>query len=183
MGMLLKLWRTYWTPCIPECPNNFQILQTSVLRKVEAVSCFICNIRRVPRVQPTTCYGSQFIYFCKTLYMFQTGFRPSSEAQNCTYSVTYLSDRYCYLLLAWPGWNSFISLNRSKWSRYVVLIKWNQSTKFPCQSVQMSRHALTLCQCASPLSCLCRSEFDVPYDRSKLRGWSYTHSECWSLYC
>ena len=27
-------------------------------------------------------------------------FRPSSEAQNCTYSVRYLSDRYCYLLLA-----------------------------------------------------------------------------------
>ena len=28
-------------------------------------------------------------------------FRPSSEAQNCTYSVRYLSHRYCYLLLAW----------------------------------------------------------------------------------
>jgi len=25
---------------------------------------------------------------------------PSSEAQNCTYSVRYLSDQYCYLLLA-----------------------------------------------------------------------------------
>jgi len=23
-------------------------------------------------------------------------FRPSSGAQNCTYSVRYLSDRYCY---------------------------------------------------------------------------------------
>jgi len=32
--------------------------------------------------------------------MVQTVFRPSSEAQNCTYSVRYLSDRYCYLLLA-----------------------------------------------------------------------------------
>ena len=40
----------------------------------------------------------KFIYFCKTLYMFQTGF-PSIRAQNCTYSVRYLSDRYCYLLL------------------------------------------------------------------------------------
>ena len=29
--------------------------------------------------------------------------RPSSGAQNCTYSVRYLSDRYCYLLLACPG--------------------------------------------------------------------------------
>ena len=27
-------------------------------------------------------------------------FRPSSGAQNCTYSVRYWSDRYCYLLLA-----------------------------------------------------------------------------------
>jgi len=43
------------------------------------------------------------IYFCKTLYMFQTGFPSSSAAQNCTYSVRYLSDHYCYLLLAWPG--------------------------------------------------------------------------------
>jgi len=32
--------------------------------------------------------------------MFQTVFRPSSGAQNCTYSVRYFSDRYCYLLLA-----------------------------------------------------------------------------------
>ena len=32
------------------------------------------------------------VYFCKILYMFQTGFfRPSSGAQNCTYSVRYLS--------------------------------------------------------------------------------------------
>jgi hypothetical protein len=34
---------------------------------------------------------------------FRRSFLPSSGAQNCTYSVRYLSDRYCYLLLAWPG--------------------------------------------------------------------------------
>jgi len=34
---------------------------------------------------------------------FRRVFRPSSGAQNCTYSVRYLSDLYCYLLLAWPG--------------------------------------------------------------------------------
>ena len=34
---------------------------------------------------------------------FRRFFRPSSGAQNCTYSVRYLSDRYCYLLLTWPG--------------------------------------------------------------------------------
>jgi len=31
---------------------------------------------------------------------FRWFFRPSSGAQNCTYSVRYLSDQYCYLLLA-----------------------------------------------------------------------------------
>ena len=31
---------------------------------------------------------------------FRRVFRPSSGAQNCTYGVRYLSDRYCYLLLA-----------------------------------------------------------------------------------
>jgi len=32
---------------------------------------------------------------------FRQVFRPSSGAQNCTYSVRHLSDQYCYLLLAW----------------------------------------------------------------------------------
>jgi len=32
---------------------------------------------------------------------FRRFFRPSPGAQNFTYSVRYLSDRYCYLLLAW----------------------------------------------------------------------------------
>ena len=31
---------------------------------------------------------------------FRRFLRPSSGAQNCTYSVRYLSDHYCYLLLA-----------------------------------------------------------------------------------
>ena len=32
---------------------------------------------------------------------FRRVFHPSSGAQNCTYSIRYLSDQYCYLLLAW----------------------------------------------------------------------------------
>jgi len=36
---------------------------------------------------------------------FRRFFRPSSGAQNCIYSVRHLSDQYCYLLLAWTGWN------------------------------------------------------------------------------
>ena len=31
---------------------------------------------------------------------FRRFYRPSSGAQNCTYSIRHLSDRYCYLLLA-----------------------------------------------------------------------------------
>jgi len=34
---------------------------------------------------------------------FRRFFLPSSGAQNCTYSVRYLSNQYCYLLLACPG--------------------------------------------------------------------------------
>jgi len=44
---------------------------------------------------------------------FRRFFRPSSGAQNCTYSVRYLSDRYCYLRLAWPGWNCSIGLTNT----------------------------------------------------------------------
>ena len=32
------------------------------------------DTQRLRRVQPTKCDVSQFIYFCKMLYMFQTGF-------------------------------------------------------------------------------------------------------------
>ena len=34
---------------------------------------------------------------------FRRFLRPSSGGQNCTYSVRYMSDQYCYLLLALPG--------------------------------------------------------------------------------
>jgi len=34
---------------------------------------------------------------------FRRVFRPLSGPQNCTYSVRYLSEQYCYLLLAWPS--------------------------------------------------------------------------------
>ena len=44
---------------------------------------------------------------------FRRFFRPSSGAQNCTYSVRYLSDRYCYLPLALMFHNLFISVRRS----------------------------------------------------------------------
>ena len=39
--------------------------------------------------------------------------RPSSGAQNCTYSVRYLSDQYCYVLLAWLAAGSSIGLTNT----------------------------------------------------------------------
>ena len=46
---------------------------------------------------------SNFFISVRSSTCFRRFFRPSSGAQNCTYSVRYLSDRYCYLLLAWPA--------------------------------------------------------------------------------
>jgi len=34
------------------------------------------------------------VYFCKTLYMFQTGFLSIIRSSNCTYSVRYRSDKH-----------------------------------------------------------------------------------------
>jgi len=51
-------------------------------------------------VQPTRCNVSQFISVRRST-CFRRFFRPSSGAQNCTYSIRYWSDQYCYLLLAW----------------------------------------------------------------------------------
>ena len=44
---------------------------------------------------------------------FRRVFRPSWAAQNCTYSVRYLSDRYCYLLLAWLATGNSIGLTNA----------------------------------------------------------------------
>ena len=61
----------------------------------------------VLRVQPTRCNVALFIYLFISLRRytcFRRFFRPSSGAQNCTYSVKYLSDRYCYLTLYVQFW-------------------------------------------------------------------------------
>ena len=52
--------------------------------------------------QQDATFHSLFIFVRRSTY-FRRVFHPSSGAQNCTYSVRYLSDRYCYLLLDWPG--------------------------------------------------------------------------------
>jgi len=50
------------------------------------------------------CYTVYFIW--KLLYMFLVV--PSSiikSANNCIYSIWYLSHHYCYLSLLWKSWN------------------------------------------------------------------------------
>jgi len=47
-------------------------------------------------------------YIWKLLYMFRVVPPPIiRSAYNCTYSIWYLSPRYCYLPLSWKSWNRF----------------------------------------------------------------------------
>jgi hypothetical protein len=49
------------------------------------------------------------VYFTwKLLYMFRVLLPPIiKSANNCIYSIWYLSHRYCYLPLSWKRWNWF----------------------------------------------------------------------------
>jgi hypothetical protein len=47
-------------------------------------------------------------FFWKLLYMFRVVPSPIiRSANNCIYSICYLSHRYCYLSLSWKSWNWF----------------------------------------------------------------------------
>ena len=49
------------------------------------------------------------VYFIwKLLYIFRVVLSPIiRSANNCIYSIWYLSHRYCYLPLSWKSWNRF----------------------------------------------------------------------------
>ena len=58
---------------------------------------FCSEWKYICRVQPTRRNVSQFIYLfipVRRSTCFRRGFRPSSGAQNCTYSVRYWFDKY-----------------------------------------------------------------------------------------
>ena len=61
----------------------------------------IVNILAVYNQQDAT-FHNLFISVRRSTYFIRV-FRPPSGAQNCTYSVRYLSDRYCCLLLFHPS--------------------------------------------------------------------------------
>jgi hypothetical protein len=47
-------------------------------------------------------------FIWKLLYMFRVVLSPIiRSANNCIYSIWYLSHRYCYLPLSWKSWNRF----------------------------------------------------------------------------
>ena len=47
-------------------------------------------------------------FIWKLLYTFQVVLSPIiMSANNCIYSIWYLSHRYCYLPLSWKSWNWF----------------------------------------------------------------------------
>jgi hypothetical protein len=59
-------------------------------------------------IYPKRCNVKQFIYIWKLLYMFRVVPPPIIRSTNsCTYSIWYLSHRYCYLPLSWKSWNWF----------------------------------------------------------------------------
>ena len=59
-------------------------------------------------IYPTRCNVTQFIYIWKLLYMFRVVPPPIiRSANNCIYSIWYLSHRYCYLPISWKIWNWF----------------------------------------------------------------------------
>jgi hypothetical protein len=52
--------------------------------------------------------GIRFFLIWKLLYMFLVVPPPIiRSANNCIYSIWYLSHRYCYLPLSWKSWNRF----------------------------------------------------------------------------
>jgi hypothetical protein len=60
---------------------------------VQTVTCY-------SNIYPTRCNVTQFIFFRKLLYMFRVVPPPIiRSANNCIYSIWYLSHRYCYLPL------------------------------------------------------------------------------------
>ena len=66
---------------LPRFPNTELVYSQRITNKTQRFTIYLfISVRR------STC--------------FRRGFRPSSGAQNCTYSVRYLSDQCCYLLLA-----------------------------------------------------------------------------------
>jgi hypothetical protein len=66
-----------------------------------------CIVSIFQYIYPTRCSVTQFIYIWKLL-LFRVVLPPIIRSSyTCTYSIWYLSHRYCYLPLSWKSWNRF----------------------------------------------------------------------------
>ena len=64
------------------------VVDRNVVMRSMTVSSKCHNTVRVRRVQPTRCDVSQFIYFCKTLHMFQTGFSAHHQELKTAHTAS-----------------------------------------------------------------------------------------------
>jgi hypothetical protein len=84
-----------------------------LLRDLTFMGPCIVSIFQYSNIYPTRCNVIQFIYILKLLYMFRVVLRPINRSSyKCTYSIWYLSHRYCYLLLAWKHVEQFPDINK-----------------------------------------------------------------------
>jgi len=103
-GYLIKM---FYTPLISLCllhdpPTLFgheKVHETILHVKLTLICPCIANTFSEYNQQDATFLNVFISVRCSKC--FRRFFRPSSGALNCTYNVRYLSDHYCYLLLAW----------------------------------------------------------------------------------
>jgi len=88
LNLLIKKFIFFWNGMVLHLTHITQYLNRSVK------SC-----RTAEYNQQDATFHNLFISIRSSTY-FRGFFRQSPGAQNCTYSVRYLSDQYCYLLLA-----------------------------------------------------------------------------------
>jgi len=102
---------TYRTTHLPtQKHGSFIVHGHEMLRTLNIYKCNIYESvhRKYITTYPTRCNVTQFIYIWKLPYMFRV-VPPSiiRSANNCIYSICYLSHCFCYLPLSWKSWNWF----------------------------------------------------------------------------
>jgi len=92
--------------------KNFVHLSVSTTRSVNLFSLILLvlvTFIKYFNIYPTRCKVTQFIFIWKLLYIFRVVVPPPilRSANNCIYSIWYLSHRNCCLPLSWKSWNWF----------------------------------------------------------------------------
>jgi len=84
----------------------FQVVPLPIIRSALTFMgpCIVIIFQYISNIMQR--YTVYFIW--KLLYMFRVIPLPIiRSANNCIYSIWYLSHRYCYLPLSWKSWNWF----------------------------------------------------------------------------